>query len=98
MARFFIAGTNILGGTAIIRGRDAEHVHVLRMRPGEDMVICDGQGIVFRGCGCAGRLGKDLFFAFSGYYGYNEKRSLHHAEDGAAELKERRQCLRRGQS
>ena len=48
MARFFIAGTNILGGTAIIRGRDAEHVHVLRMRPGEDMVICDGQGTDYK--------------------------------------------------
>ena len=44
MARFFMAGTNILGGMAIMRGRDAEHVHVLRMRPGEDMIICDGQG------------------------------------------------------
>ena len=44
MPRFFMAGTNILGGMAIMKGRDAEHVHVLRMRPGEDMIICDGQG------------------------------------------------------
>ena len=48
MPRFFIAGTNILGGTAIIRGRDAEHVRVLRMRPGEDMIICDGQGTDYK--------------------------------------------------
>ena len=33
MARFFIAGTNLAGGMAILRGRDAEHVHVLRLRP-----------------------------------------------------------------
>ncbi len=49
MARFFIAGTNIAGGTAIIRGRDAEHVKVLRLRPGEDVVLCDGDGTDYRG-------------------------------------------------
>ena len=44
MTRFFMAGTNLVGGTAIIRGRDAEHVRVLRLKPGEDIVICDGEG------------------------------------------------------
>ena len=48
MARFFMAGTNIKGGTAIIRGRDAEHVRVLRLRPGEDVVICDGEGTDYK--------------------------------------------------
>lgn len=48
MPRFFMAGTNILGGMAIIRGRDAEHVKVLRLRPGEDMIICDGQGTDYK--------------------------------------------------
>ena len=48
MARFFMAGTNLFGGTAIIRGRDAEHVHVLRLKPGEDVVICDGQGTDYK--------------------------------------------------
>ena len=48
MPRFFMAGTNILGGMAIIKGRDAEHVRVLRMRPGEDMIICDGRGTDYR--------------------------------------------------
>lgn len=33
MPRFFMAGTNILGGMAIMKGRDAEHVRVLRLRP-----------------------------------------------------------------
>ena len=41
-------GTNILGGMAIMKGRDAEHVHVLRMRPGEDMIICDGHGTDYK--------------------------------------------------
>ena len=45
MSRFFIAGTNLFkGATAIIRGRDAEHLQVLRVRPGEDVTICDTEG------------------------------------------------------
>ena len=48
MARFFMAGTNILGGMAVIRGRDAEHVRVLRLRPGEDVIICDGEGTDYK--------------------------------------------------
>ena len=37
-----------MGGVAIMTGRDAEHVRVLRLRPGEDMVICDGQGTDYK--------------------------------------------------
>lgn len=48
MPRFFMAGTNILGGMAIMKGRDAEHMRVLRMRPGEDLIICDGQGTDYK--------------------------------------------------
>lgn len=48
MARFFMAGTNIAGGMAIMKGRDAEHVRVLRLRPGEDMIICDGKGTDYK--------------------------------------------------
>ena len=48
MARFFMAGTNIAGGRAIIRGRDAEHVKVLRLRPGEDVTLCDGEGTDYK--------------------------------------------------
>ena len=48
MARFFMAGTNLAGGRAFIRGQDAEHVRVLRLRPGEDVVICDGAGTDYR--------------------------------------------------
>ena len=48
MPRFFMAGTNILGGTAIMTGKDAKHVQVLRMRPGEDMIICDGKGTDYK--------------------------------------------------
>jgi len=48
MARFFMAGTNLMGGMAIMRGRDAEHVRVLRMRPGEELIICDGEGTDYK--------------------------------------------------
>ena len=49
MARFFIAGTNLLKGPmAILRGQDAEHVRVLRIRPGEDVTICDTQGTDYK--------------------------------------------------
>ena len=41
-------GTNKLGGTAIITGRDAEHIRVLRLRPGEEMTICDGKGTDYK--------------------------------------------------
>lgn len=44
MPRFFMLGTNIAGGRAVIRGRDAEHIRVLRLRPGESMTVCDGNG------------------------------------------------------
>ena len=48
MPRFFMAGTNFKGGMAIIRGRDAEHVRVLRLRPGEDLIICDAKGTDYK--------------------------------------------------
>lgn len=44
MPRFFIAGTNKVGGVAVITGADAEHIRVLRMKVGERLVICDGNG------------------------------------------------------
>ena len=44
MPRFFIAGTNIFGDRAIMKGRDAEHIHVLRLHPGDDVILCDTEG------------------------------------------------------
>ena len=48
MPRFFMLGTNLSGGKAIITGRDAEHIKVLRLRPGEHMTICDGKGTDYK--------------------------------------------------
>ena len=36
MPRFFVNDTEEFGKTAVIRGRDAEHIRVLRLRPGDD--------------------------------------------------------------
>ena len=49
MARFFMAGTNLPGSpTAILYGRDAEHIRVLRIRPGEEVTICDTKGTDYK--------------------------------------------------
>lgn len=44
MPRFFMAGSNIGKGSAVICGSDAEHIKVLRMKLGDELIICDGQG------------------------------------------------------
>lgn len=48
MPRFFMLGTNLSGGRAMIYGRDAEHIRVLRLRPGESLTVCDGMGTDYR--------------------------------------------------
>lgn len=45
MPRFFIAASNIFGGIAYINGKDAEHIRVLRIKEGEQFVVCDGNGM-----------------------------------------------------
>lgn len=45
MPRFFVSSENISGNTAGITGDDARHIsRVLRMKPGEELVLCDCQG------------------------------------------------------
>lgn len=44
MPRFFMAGSNIGKGGALICGSDAEHIKVLRLRIGDELIICDGEG------------------------------------------------------
>ena len=43
MARFFMAGSNIAGGTVLITGADAEHAKVLRLKIGDRIIVCDGE-------------------------------------------------------
>ena len=43
MPRFFVPGVS--GETALITGQDAVHIRrALRMKPGENLTLCDGQG------------------------------------------------------
>ena len=44
MPRFFMPEAGSLEKTVLITGRDAEHIRVLRMRPGEELTVCDGAG------------------------------------------------------
>jgi len=44
MPRFFVAASNIFGGVAYIDGKDAEHLKVLRVKKGEEIIVCDGAG------------------------------------------------------
>lgn len=44
MPRFFMDHVDPQQSTMVITGRDAEHIKVLRMRPGEALTICDGKG------------------------------------------------------
>lgn len=44
MPRFFMDSVDPAAPAVVITGRDAEHIKVLRMRPGETLTVCDGQG------------------------------------------------------
>lgn len=44
MPRFFIDTVDTAASSLVITGRDAEHIKVLRMRPGEALTVCDGKG------------------------------------------------------
>lgn len=44
MPRFFMESIHPESPSVVITGRDAEHIKVLRMRPGEILTICDGKG------------------------------------------------------
>lgn len=47
--RFFIAPEQVRGGRITVAGEDARHITaVLRMRPGDELVLCDGQGTEYR--------------------------------------------------
>ena len=50
MPRFFMPAEDIGPQRAVITGGDADHVKVLRLRVGDELVICDGEGSDHRGC------------------------------------------------
>ena len=44
MARFFVEAGEISGETVVLTGENAQHAKVLRLKPGEEVLVCDGQG------------------------------------------------------
>ena len=44
MPRFFVAASNIFGGTAYISAEETEHFRALRINKGECITVCDGAG------------------------------------------------------
>ncbi len=44
MARFFIDELPLCGTEYTLTGENAEHAKVLRLRPGEEVALCDGRG------------------------------------------------------
>ena len=45
MPRFFVDPHNIEDGKITLEREDAEHIKVIRMRPGENFIACDGRGL-----------------------------------------------------
>lgn len=44
MARFFVAPEELAGATLVLTGENAQHAKVLRLKEGEEVLACDGQG------------------------------------------------------
>ena len=44
MTRFFVEEQELSGDTLFLRGENFQHAKVLRLKPGERMLVCDGQG------------------------------------------------------
>jgi len=45
MPKFFTAGSDLNAGTVELSGQNAEHLRVLRVRPGEEIIVSDGRGL-----------------------------------------------------
>ena len=50
MTRFFLEPDQLLSDTVTLIGENAQHAKVLRLKPGEEILVCDGQGMA---CLCA---------------------------------------------
>ena len=44
MVRFFADGEALRGDTVVLTGENAQHARVLRLKAGETVLVCDGQG------------------------------------------------------
>ena len=44
MVRFFVSAGELLGDQAVLTGENAQHAKVLRLKAGEQVLLCDGEG------------------------------------------------------
>ena len=44
MVRFFVTAEELLQDTPTLTGENAQHAKVLRLKPGEEVLLCDGDG------------------------------------------------------
>ncbi len=44
MVRFFVSPEELAGETLTLTGENAQHARVLRLKAGEEVLVCDGQG------------------------------------------------------
>ena len=44
MTRFFVEAQELTGGVLHLTGENFQHARVLRLQPGEKLLVCDGQG------------------------------------------------------
>ena len=45
MVRFFVEPEKLLGDALLLTGENAQHARVLRLKRGEQVLVCDGQGM-----------------------------------------------------
>ncbi len=50
MARFFVSSQELKGCDILLTGENAQHAKVLRLKVGEEVLVCDGEGLE---CRCA---------------------------------------------
>ena len=44
MVRFFAQPEELAGDSVILTGENAQHAKVLRLKSGEEVLVCDGDG------------------------------------------------------
>lgn len=50
MPKFFVCPDEIQGGFLVLTGQNAAHANVLRIKPGDDVCVCDGLGHDYACC------------------------------------------------
>lgn len=62
MARFFISPEEMQADEIVLSGENAQHAKVLRLKAGEEVLVCDGQGMECR-CAVEAMIGGDVLLS-----------------------------------